>query len=391
MIHLRSRHRKRAPLFPALWLAALALLALSACSPGNSTEPEATAGSPTQMTTAVATTGSPTQTVESPATAEIPATVDLSAPTAEPGEIVAQGDVPFGPGPFNLIAPAAGLTDLAGYKATLTLSFDGTEAGQPSQWSTTYEMSHTTEPAARQLTITSTGAAADPDPVTLTEAGGASFEQRGEGACVVSVLLPGDSAAALLEPAGMLNAVIGAEAAGSETVNGVAADHYIFDERALGQSGFADSTGELWVAVDGGYVVKYLLTTTGEPGMFGQAIEGTATWAYELTSANQPIAIEPPPDCPAVTVDAPLLADATGVVNEPGLLSYTTLTSPTDVVAFYQAQLPALGWEPTADPIGNETTAWQDFSRADRQLSIIITATAEGASTVTIVQGNQLD
>lgn len=369
----------------AILLAALALLALTACSPGGSTEPEATDALPAPTAQPDVTADSSSQTTESPATAVFTATADVPVATAEPGEIAAQAAIPFGPGPFNLTDPAAGLAALAGYKATLTLSFVGTESGQSSQWSTVYVMSTTTQPAARQLSIASTGAAADPDPLTLTEAGGVTYEQRGASACTTSASAPGDSPAALLEPAAFLNVVIGAEAAGSETVNGVAADHYTFDERALGQVGFAESTGELWVAADGGYVVKYVLTTTGEPGAFGEAIEGTATWAYELTGANELTAIAPPPDCPAA-IDAPLLPDATGVTSEPGRLSYTTLTSPADAVAFYQAQLPALGWEPLPEPVLNETTAWLDFNRAGRQLSIIIT-TAGGAATVNLVEG----
>ena len=71
-------------------------------------------------------------------------------------------------------------------------------------------------------------------------------------ACTASVIEQGASLSEIWEPAGFLTGVIGADEAGSETVNGAAAQHYTFDERVLGQSGVAKSTGEMWVASDGG-------------------------------------------------------------------------------------------------------------------------------------------
>jgi hypothetical protein len=46
-------------------------------------------------------------------------------------QIDVQGNVAFGPGVFNHPEPAMGLAELSSYKATLTLSFDGTNAGLP--------------------------------------------------------------------------------------------------------------------------------------------------------------------------------------------------------------------------------------------------------------------
>ena len=159
----------------------------------------------------------------------------------------------------------------------------------------------------------------------------------------------GDSLAERLEPAGFLTGVIGAEAAGSETVNG-AADHYTFDERALGQLGLAKSTGELWVASNGGYIVRYKVATKGTAVYFGEGIEGTLTWDYELTGVNQPVAVELPKGCPAGMVNAPLLPGATAVRRVPGLLSYSTSTGLAAAAAFYQKQIPLLGWKLTGDP-----------------------------------------
>ena len=47
------------------------------------------------------------------------------------------------------------------------------------------------------------------------------------------------------ELAELLHFVIGAEPAGNETVNDIAADHYTFDERALDEEGLTDSTANV--------------------------------------------------------------------------------------------------------------------------------------------------
>ena len=131
--------------------------------------------------------------------------------------VTAQADVVFGPGAFSLLDTRAGLSDLSSYKATLTLSFDGTRDGQPSQWSKTYVMLTTKVPIARQLTLEKTGDISDLDAVTMVEVDGAAYEKRGENACNANVIEEGNSLGERLEPAGFLNSVIGADEAGSET------------------------------------------------------------------------------------------------------------------------------------------------------------------------------
>lgn len=310
-----------------------------------------------------------------------------SADTQNSDVISAQGDVVFGPGSFNFPQPAAGLSDLSSYKATLNLSFNGTEAGQPSQWSKTYVMLSAQEPSTRQLTIEKTGDNPDPDPVFMAEAGGAAYERLGENACSANEIDPENSLAVAWEPAGFLTGVFGAEEVGSDTVNGEATNHYTFDERALGQLDIANSTGEMWVASDGGYVVKYVLTTTGNADYFGEGIEGTLTWDYELTDVNQPVRIKLPADCPAGMVDAPQLPDASNVVNMPGVLMYDTASSLEDAAAFYQEQIPNLGWELSGEPAITDGMVLLDYTQGDQVMSVII-AVADGVTNVQINLNN---
>lgn len=315
-------------------------------------------------------------------------TVDGSSTESQTeGEIIIKGDVVYGPGSFNYAQPAAGLSDLSSYKAILTLSFNGTEAGQTSQWSRTYVMLTDKDAAVRQLTMEKSGQVSDPEAEYMAEADGAAYERLGENACNANVIDPENSLGERLEPAGFLTGVFGAEEAGSETMNGITANHYTFDERALGQLEIAKSTGEIWVASDGGYLVKYVLTTTGTSDFFGEGIEGTLTWDYELTDVNQPVSIELPADCPAGMVNVPKLPDASNVVDEPGMLMYDTSSSLADAAAFYQEQLPDFGWELFGEPTITETIVLMDLIQGDQNLSVIITV-GDAVSRVQILLEN---
>jgi hypothetical protein len=302
-------------------------------------------------------------------------------PEAQTPEVVTvQGDVVFGPGAFNLPDTKAGLENLSSYKATLTLTFDGTKDGQTEQWSTTYIMLSTKEPVARQYIIQKTGDSSDPDAVFMAEVDGAAYERRGESACNVNVIDQENSLAETWEPAGFLTGVIGAEEAGNETVNDVVSNKYTFDERAFGQTDIAKSTGEMWVASEGSYIVKYLLTTQGNADYFGEGIEGTLTWDYELTEVNQPVTITLPDDCPAGMVNAPSLPDAANILNIPGILAYDTASSVADAATFYQEQIPSLGWALMSQPTIRETNALIEFTQGDQILMVLIKTDAATTS-----------
>ena len=306
------------------------------------------------------------------------------SPPDSPEVISVEGEVVFGPGDLIFPDTKAGLADLSSYKATLTLSFDGTRDGETQQWTKTYVMLTTREPAVRQLTIDKNGDLSDIEAVFMAELDGAAYERLGENSCIATVIDQENTLGESLEPAGFLTGVHGAEAAGADTVSGAAADHYTFDERAFGQLDIAQSTGEIWVASEGGYIVKYVLTTIGNADYFGEGVEGILTWDYELTDVNQLVTIELPADCPAGMVDAPLLPDASDVLSMPGILTYGTSSSPADAAAFYQEQVPGLGWELLGEPSISDTAALLDFTKGDQMITIFITA-GDSATTIRII------
>lgn len=304
--------------------------------------------------------------------------------TSEPFEAV------FGSGPFNLLSTTKGLSDLSSYRATLTVSFDGVSAGQEAQWSRIYTMLVTQTPPARQLTIEYSEDSSAP--TYIAEINNTVYERRDGSACAAKAVEADGAWAESWEPAGFLDSVIGADEAGSEIVNDVASDHYTFDESAQGMSGI-ESIGELWVAPDGGYLVRYMLTTTAGADYFGESIEGVLSWDYQLSDVNQAFVIEIPDDCPPPLLDVPVMLDAADIFQMPGSTSFTTPSTVRDVAAFYAEQVAALGGQPANPPlitesstpfIGTSATALFGFTLSDQ--SIMLIASGDGSETNVQIQ-----
>jgi len=318
----------------------------------------------------------------SPGTAVIPGLPALRGSTSTPLGDAVQADLEVGPGDLFFPDPRLGLANLASYKAVLAISFDGTENGQPRSWSKTYIMLYSRKLAARLLTIAATKTTSG-EPSFLAEMNGVAYEIRDGSLCLGSLLDPSNSAVQEFEPSGMLTGILGAQAAGHEVVNGLEADHYTFDERALGQAGLNRSTGEVWIATTGGYIVRYLLTAAGGAESFGEGLEGTMHWVYQLTEVDQPLVFDLPADCPQGMVDAPLLPDASDVTSLPGFTQYNTTSGLPETVAFYQSRMPAMGWTPLGEPAVTDTTAFFEYTHGDQVLSII-SFTGETGNTVQI-------
>ena len=308
----------------------------------------------------------------------------------------------LGPGSFYYPDPRSGLGELSSYKQTLSVTFEGTEKRKTFPWTMTTVMNFSTDHEMRILAFERSENIAKGEPTLVAEMDGAAYEVGSDGTCFATVLDPANSLAIWLEPIGQLSGVLGAEEAGHEVLNGIDTDHYTFDERAIAQDGLNKSTGEIWVASEGGYIVRYHLTTQGDEDYFGDGVEGTFTWDYELTEVNQPTTLHLPEDCPPGLVDAPLLQDATSILKVPGFLKYTTASSVKEAAEFYNEQLPSLGWElPSATevpegvspeeyeqvlesmqalgmsqsvrPEPNATEVFLEYQQEDQALSIIIT------------------
>lgn len=171
---------------------------------------------------------------------------------------------------------------------------------------------------------------------------------------------------------------------GNENVNGVSTSHYRQTnvEGALA-AGFTNYEVNIWIANDGNYVVRETLVGDG-PLLTEGSGEGHMEWEYNLLDVNGPVTIEPPANCEApVGSDFPKMADATGVSTFGATLTYTTASPIADVVAFYNEQLPPLGWSSTTESTDVPGMATLEFTQGDETVSILITE-SEGVTTVLI-------
>jgi hypothetical protein len=331
----------------------LALLALLACMP--------TGAVPAKTTTTASST-------------------PASGPTTDPSTLTLNVALTPGPGALFMPAMTAGLDKLSAYRATLLVSFAGTNAGQAEVWSKTYTMLVVNQPLARQLSITTTTAstAAIADPLPQTEIGGVRYTGGGPAACAAQVVGADTPALAESEPAALLPGLLGADEAGSATVNQMATKHYTFDARALALNDGQAYTGEAWVAADGGYLVKYTLEGKGGPANFGEGVSGTMTWDYNLTDVNQPAAIGVPSGCPLGQLEVSAMPGAQNVVKTVGQLAFDLPSATIDaVLAYYKNQLTAAGWAaghaPQIEPGQMGTAA---FTKGDRMIAVIVSLAA---------------
>ena len=244
----------------------------------------------------------------------------------------------------------------------------------------------------RTMTIETTGNIPAVEPMFLAQASGLEYQRQGESICAASVLAEEESPSKRLEPASMLTGVIGADQAGSETVNEIAADHHTFDQRALGEEGLTESTGEMWVASNGGYIVRYRLSSKAGADYFGEGIEGTLTMEYEISEVNQPLALDLPDDCPPGFVDTPLMENAQGVEKYPGMTLFSTPSDLKAVTDFYEKILTESGWQANGDPAVTEEAAILQFSRDALHLSIVAGKNDTGTEVrLMIVQPTELN
>ncbi len=169
-----------------------------------------------------------------------------------------------------------------------------------------------------------------------------------------------------------------------DTVNGVVVDQYAIDEKNVALGASATVVGNVWVAQDGGYAVKYATTAKGASlGLFGATTgEGTLTIAYDLTDINKINAITVPADCPKPGSGLPVPPGATEKTSIGPLTSFKVKDVAKVVADFYKKELAALGYK-----VGDENSMGEmmtlNFTKADSDVSLMITR--EGETTTVIV------
>jgi hypothetical protein len=182
-----------------------------------------------------------------------------------------------------------------------------------------------------------------------------------------------------------LGSLSGARYVGDETVNGISTKHFQYDEKSAALAGFGKVSGEVWVAADGGYVVRDNMHWEGTAGLFGSTATGTGDgqWAWELSNVDQPITITPPENCGGSAGSIPVMPDAKEKTTLGDTIIYKTAGTPEQVVDFYNQQMTAAGWKLEGEPkvTGNFTTL--TFSQNGKKA--VVNIASEGGETNVII------
>jgi hypothetical protein len=277
-----------------------------------------------------------------------------------------------------------GLDALGAYAATFEAVFTPDDEAA-SAWTYTVETLATDSPPGLRLSLSIDGveSEADPGDVTLILLGDTQYmtgQAVGAAGCLTfpasvdlddSFLSPDD----FLAPDTLSGLPVHA---GSEEHAGANGTRYTFEAEDLGE--FHDVSGELVMADEGGYVLRYDFAAAAVDDIFSDELPGRLTWHYEITELTPGEAIEMPPGC---DIDYPLLPDAVDVAKLPDLVLYTSPTSAEDAVAFYEEVLPAEDWERYAFPETAGRTTVLVYARESEFLTISITS-EDGGSQVEI-------
>ena len=369
-------------LTPIIIVVMTAALILSACGGGAAPAPSGGA-KPAPTEAAKQPVSKPT---EKPA--DKPAQPPVDQPTADAGN---NTDA------INLTDVTSGLESLNSYETEFTMTFEGKDdAGQPKTGTMSFTEEFVKNPPAKRTTINGFGAMlGGTSPVTQTDenviqtiqVGGKEYFQMGT-MCTQSTSKEGPTANATFNPSDVMGGLHGAQLIGTETVNGVPAAHYKSDVKGLDTLGYLNAQGEFWVAQPGDFVVKYLFEATGKDKFLGNSnSEGTIKWVYEVKQVNQPIDIQAPKDCSGAAEDIPMMADAADQSAFGGTSMYTTPSTFKDVVAFYEKEMKAKGWQAKEDGgMSAEGVSMQSYTKDARTVQVMITSDSSGKTSVVITE-----
>jgi hypothetical protein len=189
-----------------------------------------------------------------------------------------------------------------------------------------------TDPPQSQMTFAFEGAGVEEmagmDSMSMTQIEGTSYMNVPEFGCIsMSATEAEDAFAESLDANEFLEDIGDAELVGEETINGIETLHYTFDETAIQDetTQFTSAQGDVYIAKEGNYVVRFRIEGEGNIADMGMAIaeeeEGTDTEPMiglmvvqmDLTNVNEPVSITIPAECEnsgLADADYPVLEDA---------------------------------------------------------------------------------
>jgi hypothetical protein len=325
-----------------------------------------------------------------------PAATEPAAPaekTVEPAATPAQGGGEEAQ--LDLKNSVSSVQNLSSYRVGFRFDWKGTKAGQPVEGYIDMRSAFVREPAAREMQFEAMGmdqaSAQSPSKISFIQVGNTAwmYESQsdswmqlpaGESSFAEGFFKPEDLMAGFGVNKGQRSLL-------PEEVNGVSCYKYTFTEKDFTAStgeAVTNASGEAYIAVDGGYVVKMTIngdvSYTKSDQMFD---EGTISLTFDLSDINQPITIEPPAEAKAQTggrEDLPKMPDAQVELSTSELISYRTASSVKDTADFYETEMPNNGWtagENNKDLIMDES-AILSYTKAGETANVIVNKDDKG-------------
>lgn len=283
--------------------------------------------------------------------------------------------------------PSAGLADLDGYHASFTQDVTGTLDGKPYERHSLMELTRLIDAGQYDFINDADGSDNSGFHLRIMAQGNAFYRWMLDNpACQGSITPPADGE--VVEPASLLLSIDGGVRLGSETVNQIPSVHYRFDQDSLPIT--KDSgpvTGDVWIAEDGGYVVKYTLSTSKPEKRPGEDLEVSQQWAYELDQVDGMDGIDLPDGCLPVPASLPAPTDAKDVQQVGGRMSYTSTSDARQVLDLYYHELPALGWIAHSELQTGEIKLpyLTFFDKEDQRLTVYINEGEKGSVDVDLL------
>lgn len=178
----------------------------------------------------------------------------------------------------------------------------------------------------------------------------------------------------------------------NETINGIEAAHYVFDETTFQEQdvSFQEVTGDVYVAIDSGLVVRLAMEGKDPTGL-GFSEDSSSndrfTYLFNVSQLGEQLDITLPEGCEVADGSSgfPKPEDASQVSSIGGIETFQTGMSGDEVAAFYQDLLPAEGWSYVEDEsVAIGTLLTEVYTLESEKLQILIAPNGE-IVTVTLV------
>ncbi len=326
------------------------------------------------------------------------------APTAE------------GPETLDMAGLTGGLETFTSYRVSMVFDFESVnETGEPEAVHMTMESDRVMDPPASRtlISIESTDEAAGFGTVEMIVVDGMAYTTVPGLGCFAEAADDTADEDIFEDFFGddFLGEIEGAERVmPDEVINGVDTYHFVFDEEDVEDTDneIEELDGHIYVAKEGGYVVRLTMDGTGRVDVFDEGGDDTAedqlgTIHVELNTSdvNQPIDIQPPADCSTfdfgdlddqggAELDAasalyPVIEQNQDLFTFEGILTYQTETPFDEVVSFYQSEMPTAGFTPVESGsivtegsailqyTQNDSTYYVTISESDGIVDVLIT------------------